>query len=272
MRIPFIKMHGLGNDFVVLDSRVDAVPAMDARLAAALADRKTGIGCDQLILLEPSNSADLRMRIFNADGSEVEACGNATRAVGLLYGKAARIETLAGILTTDPVADGIAVDMGEPRFGWEDIPLAYAMDTLAMPVGWDGLENPVGVNVGNPHAVFFIDDCQAVPLERLGPEIEHDPLFPSRVNVNVATVTARDAITLRVWERGAGETRACGTGACATAIAAMRRGLTDREVTVTLTGGPLRIEWGPDNRITMTGPASESFRGTFDPAVYGAAA
>jgi len=118
MRIPFIKMHGLGNDFVVLDSRVDAVPAMDARLAAALADRKTGIGCDQLILLEPSNSADLRMRIFNADGSEVEACGNATRAIGLLYGKAARIETLAGILTTDPVADGIAVDMGEPRFGW----------------------------------------------------------------------------------------------------------------------------------------------------------
>jgi len=146
------------------------------------------------------------------------------------------------------------------------------MDTLTMPVGWDGLENPVGVNVGNPHAVFFIDDCQAVPLERVGPEIEHDPLFPSRVNVNVATVTARDAITLRVWERGAGETRACGTGACATAIAAMRRGMTDRAVTVTLTGGPLRIEWGPDNRITMTGPASESFRGTFDPAVYGAAA
>jgi diaminopimelate epimerase len=272
MRVPFVKMHGLGNDFVVLDARVDMVPAMNSRLAAALADRKTGIGCDQLILLEPSSAADMRMRIFNADGSEVEACGNATRAVGLLHGAPARIETLAGLLTTDPVAGGIAVDMGQPRFGWDEIPLAYAMDTLSMPVGWEALEGPCAVNVGNPHAVFFVTDCAGVDLEKLGPLIEHDPLFPARVNVNVATVIARDAIALRVWERGVGETRACGTGACATAIAAMRRGLTDRQVTVTLTGGPLRIEWGDDNRITMTGAAEESFRGTFDPADYGAAA
>jgi diaminopimelate epimerase len=272
MRVPFIKMHGLGNDFVVLDARVDAVPMMTNALAAALADRKTGIGCDQLILLEPSEVADLRMRIFNADGGEVEACGNATRAVGLHFGASAKIETVAGILATDPVEGGIAVDMGIPRFDWDQIPLAYAMDTLDMPVGWESLENPVGVNVGNPHAVFFVADNAAIDLARLGPLIEHDPLFPQRVNVNVATVTARDAIRLRVWERGVGETRACGTGACATAIAAMRRGLTDRCVTVTLTGGPLQIEWNEAGRIVMTGPATESFRGQFDPADYGAAA
>jgi len=272
MRIPFVKMHGLGNDFVVLDARAQAIPPMDARLASALADRRTGIGCDQLILIEPSWVADLRMRIFNADGSEVEACGNASRAVGLLHGGPARIETLGGLVLASPAAGGIAVDMGEPRFDWNAIPLAYAMDTLAMPVGWDGLEGPAAVNVGNPHAVFFVPDCGAVDLARLGPEIEHDPLFPERVNVNVASIASRDAIRLRVWERGAGETRACGTGACATAIAAMRRGLTDRAVTVSLTGGDLRIEWREDNHILMTGPATESFRGDFDPADYGAAA
>ena len=269
MRVPFIKMHGLGNDFVVLDARVDMVPAMDNALAAALADRKTGIGCDQLILLEPSDKADLRMRIFNADGGEVESCGNAARAIGLLHGGPAQIETLGGVIATTPADAGIAVDMGEPRFGWDEIPLAYAMDTMAMPVAWDGLENPSGVNVGNPHAIFFVADTGTADLARLGPLIEHDPLFPQRVNVNVATVTARDAIRLRVWERSVGETRACGTGACATAIAAMRRGLCDRRVTVTLTGGPLVIEWNAAGRIIMTGGAAESFRGTFDPADYG---
>jgi diaminopimelate epimerase len=269
MRVPFIKMHGLGNDFVVLDARDGGVPMMTNRLVAALADRKTGIGCDQLILLEPSDQADVRMRIFNADGSEVEACGNATRAVGLLLGKPAAIETLGGMLATNPVDAGVAVDMGEPRFDWDAIPLAYPLDTLAMPVGWDGLESPGAVNVGNPHVVFFVPDTAATALEQLGPLIEHDPLFPARINVNVATIVSRDEIRLRVWERGVGETRACGTGACATAVAAMRRGLVDRgTVTVRLPGGPLQIAWGADNRITMTGPATESFRGTFDPAAY----
>ncbi len=272
MHVPFIKMHGLGNDFVVLDARVDRVPAITTALAAALADRKTGIGCDQLILLEKSAQADLRMRIYNADGGEVEACGNATRAVGLLHGGPARIETLGGILHSTPGDGGIAVDMGEPRFDWQAIPLAYAMDTLRMPVGWDALEAPVAVNVGNPHVVFFVEDCRAIDLELLGPLIEHDPLFPARVNVNVATIIDRATIDLRVWERGVGETRACGTGACAAAIAAMRRGLTERSVSVRLTGGPLAIGWGADNRITMTGPAQESFRGSFDPAQYGAGA
>ena len=272
MRVPFIKMHGLGNDFVVLDSRTDAVPPIDQATAAGIADRKTGIGCDQVILLEPSQRADLRMRIFNADGGEVEACGNASRAVGLLLGAPARIETLGGIVSASPAGDCIAVDMGCPHFGWDEIPLAYAMDTLAMPVGWDGLESPVGVNVGNPHAVFFVADPAAVDLERLGPVIEHDPLFPERVNVNVASVTSREAIRLRVWERGAGETRACGTGACATAVAAIRRGLCDRRVAVTLAGGPLVIEWNADDRVVMTGPAAESFRGSFDAGQFGVAA
>ncbi len=271
MQVPFIKMHGLGNDFVVLDARVDSVPPMTDSLAAALADRKTGIGCDQLILLEPSNNADFRMRIFNADGGEVEACGNATRAVGLLHGAPARIETLGGILQSSPTEVGIAVDMGEPRFDWDVIPLAYAMDTLTLPVGWEDLDSPSAINVGNPHVVFFVPDCDAVELERLGPLIEHDPLFPARINVNVCTVIDRQTIRLRVWERGVGETRACGTGACATAITAMRRGLTDRQVTVRLQGGDLSIGWNNANRITMTGPAVESFRGTFDPAAYGAA-
>jgi len=270
MRVPFIKMHGLGNDFVVLDARAQSLPPVTSALAAALANRRTGIGCDQLILLEPSATADFRMRIFNADGSEVEACGNATRAVGLLHGAPARIETLGGEVSATPAQGGIAVEMGVPRFDWERIPLAYAMDTQSMPVAWEDLENPIAVNVGNPHVIFFVPDCDAVDLARLGPEIEHDPLFPERVNVNVATVTARDAIRLRVWERGAGLTRACGTGACATAIGAMRRGLTDRRVTVSLPGGPLQIEWREDGQILMTGPACESFRGTFDPADFGA--
>lgn len=273
MRVPFVKMHGLGNDFVVLDARAGALGvAVDVALASALANRRTGIGCDQLILLEPSTEADFQMRIFNPDGGEVEACGNATRAVARLHGAACRIETLGGVLSADPAGSGIAVDMGAPRFAWDAIPLAFAMDTLAMPVGWDMLDAPTAVNVGNPHVIFFVPDCAAVPLDRLGPLIEHDPLFPERVNVNVATVVDRTHLRLRVWERGAGLTLACGTGACATAIGAMRRGLVERSVEVALPGGTLAIEWTPQGRIRMTGPASEAYRGSFDPAAYGASA
>ena len=264
MRVPFIKMHGLGNDFIVLDARVDAVPAMSARVAAALADRRTGIGCDQLILLEKSESADFRMRIFNADGGEVGACGNASRAVTLLHGRRARIETAGGLLDAAPSGDGAEVDMGAPRFDWDAIPLAYAMDTAAMPVAWEPLETPMAVNVGNPHAVFFVPDCDAIALETLGPVIEHDPLFPERVNVNVASLAGADHLRLRVWERGAGLTRACGTGACATAVAAIRKGLVQSPVTVSLPGGDLVIAWQAGGTIRMTGPAAESFRGAFE--------
>ena len=263
MRLPFTKMHGLGNDFVVLDGREHPLPALTAGIVRRLANRREGIGCDQLIVLEPSKTADIRMRIYNSDGGEVESCGNASRAVALLVGSPASVETAGGPIRVSPEHGGASVDMGVPRFDWDAIPLAYAMDTLAMPVGWDGLEQPTAVNVGNPHAVFFVPDTDAVPLQTIGPIIETDPLFPERVNVNVATILDRTAIRLRVWERGAGITRACGTGACATAVAAMRRGLVERAVTVTLPGGSLHIAWGDDDRITMTGPAAESFRGDF---------
>lgn len=263
MRLPFTKMHGLGNDFVVLDGREQPLPALTAGTVRRLANRREGIGCDQLIVLEPSKTADIRMRIYNSDGGEVESCGNASRAVALLVGSPASVETAGGPIRVSPEHGGASVDMGVPRFDWDAIPLAYAMDTLAMPVGWDGLEQPTAVNVGNPHAVFFVPDTDAVPLQTIGPIIETDPLFPERVNVNVATILDRTAIRLRVWERGAGITRACGTGACATAVAAMRRGLVERAVSVTLPGGSLHIAWGDDDRITMTGPAAESFRGDF---------
>jgi len=263
MRIPFVKMHGLGNDFVVIDARERGVPAMTAAAARAIADRRTGIGCDQLVLLEPDATHAFRMRIFNADGGEVEACGNAARAVALLHGAPAVIATGGGPIALEPLAGGAEVDMGTPRFDWEAIPLAYAMDTAAMPVGWDALQGPAAVNVGNPHVIFFVEDADAVPLDVLGPVIEHDPLFPSRVNVNVASLAGPDRLRLRVWERGAGLTEACGTGACATAVAAIRRKLVASPVTVALPGGELDIAWTPGGTILMRGPATESFRGSF---------
>ena len=249
----FHKMHGLGNDFAIFDAREGAV-AMDAARARAIADRRTGVGCDQVIVLEPSSLADVKMRIWNSDGGEVESCGNATRCVILLG--AATIETGAGIVKGD--AEG--VDMGAPRFGWDEIPLAYAMDTAAMPVGWEELQTPFAVNVGNPHVVFFVRDADAVDLARLGPVIERDPLFPERVNVNVASRDG-DAIRLNVWERGAGLTRACGTGACATAVAAIRQGLVQSPVEVRLPGGSLTIDWQPGGTIRMSGPATHVFTG-----------
>lgn len=268
MRIPFVKMHGLGNDFVVLDARRDTLIPITTDIARSLADRRTGIGCDQLILLETSNTADFRMRIFNHDGGEVEACGNASRAVALLHGQPARIETTGGIIAVRPTDSGFAVDMGVPHFDWETVPLAYALDTASLPIAWEELENPVAINVGNPHVVFFVDDADAVELDRLGPQIETDALFPERINVNVAQIISHNAIRLRVWERGVGLTRACGTGACATAVAAMQRRLVEREVAVTLPGGTLTINWDQNDRIIMTGPAAESYRGTFDPADF----
>ncbi len=270
--IAFIKMHGLGNDFVVLDARLTPLPQMTPHIARALGDRRTGIGFDQLVLLEPSETQAFRMRIFNSDGSEVEACGNAARAVALLHGEPAVIETGGGPIALEPLDGGARVDMGAPRFDWDAIPLAYPMDTVTMPVAWENLEAPMAVNVGNPHAIFFVDDADAVPLETLGPVIEHDPLFPERVNVNVASLAGSDHLKLRVWERGAGLTRACGTGACATAVAAIRRGLVASPVRVTLPGGDLVIAWQPGGTILMSGPAAESYRGTFNWDAYAAGA
>ena len=259
----FSKMHGLGNDFVVIDAREHAM-AMSPERVRAIADRHTGIGCDQLILIGTSGNADVAMRIFNADGGEVEACGNATRCIPLFLGRDVTIETQGGLLSAALVSGGASVDMGTPRFEWDAIPLGYAMDTLRLPTSWENLPPPVCVNVGNPHVVFFVDDLGAVDTARLGALIESDPLFPNRVNVNFAQVTGTASLRLIVWERGAGLTRACGTGACATAVAAIRRGLLKGPVTVSLPGGDLLIDWTPGGNIHMTGPAVLVFSGEAD--------
>ncbi|MFS0738664.1 diaminopimelate epimerase [Sphingomonas sp. 1P06PA] len=259
----FTKMHGLGNDFVVIDAR-DAPVAIDAPRARAIADRRTGIGCDQLILIGPGDRSDVTMRIWNADGSEVSACGNATRCVPVLVGRDVTVRTAAGLLDARLDDGGAAVDMGAPRFDWDAIPLAYPMDTLRLPLAWDGLEAPAAVNVGNPHLVFFVPDIAAVPLGEIGLGIETDPAFPERINVNIAEVRARDHLAMRTWERGAGLTLACGTGACATFAAARRRGLVDAAVQIDLPGGTLHLSETADGHLLMRGPAVTVFTGETD--------
>ncbi|MGH7111335.1 MAG: diaminopimelate epimerase [Stellaceae bacterium] len=275
--VPFLKMHGLGNDFVVLDVRARPL-ALDAAAARALADRHTGIGCDQLVLIEPPRdpAAHVFMRIRNADGGEVEACGNATRCVALLVARESgasqvRIDTLSGLVEAELQPEGtVAVDMGPVRTLWHEIPLARAMDTDHVDLAWGPLAAPVCTNIGNPHATFFVADAEAVDLAVLGPRLEHHPLFPERANIGVATVADRRRIRLRVWERGAGLTRACGTGACAALVAACRRGLAERRGEVSLDGGVLDIFWREDGHVVMTGPAAIAFSGEFEPALlYG---
>jgi diaminopimelate epimerase len=267
MKRRFHKMHGLGNDFVIIDAREE--PArIDAARARAIADRRTGIGCDQLILLEPSRVADLKMRIFNADGGEVGACGNAARCVATLAGGDTSIETLGGTIAAQANGKAVTIEMGEPRFGWDEIPLAYPLDTGALPVSWGALGTPFAVNVGNPHVVFFVADVDAVALAELGPEIEHDSLFPDRINVNIAAIDS-DAIRLRVWERGSGLTLACGTGACATAVAAISRRLVKSPVEVNLPRGTLTIAWEPGSSIRMSGPVTYVFAGELDLEAFG---
>lgn len=266
--ISFIKMHGLGNDFVIVDGRSSPVE-INEPLAQAIANRRTGVGCDQLIVLEPSSAADAFMRIWNPDGSESGACGNATRCVGalLIAGKrrnTVTIETLAGVLTASTAPDGfITVDMGEPSLAWEQIPLARAMDTLHVDYAHpSGLKDPVAVNMGNPHAVFFVPDADAVDVEAIGPSIETDPLFPERTNVSFVSQKADGSLRLVVWERGAGRTLACGTASCAAVVAATRRGLIDRKAAIWMDGGRLDLEWrADDNHVIMTGPIAVSFSG-----------
>lgn len=266
----FHKMHGLGNDFVVLDARGRAI-TMSPQRARAIADRHFGVGCDQLILIEPSTVATARMRIWNADGGEVESCGNATRCVATLLGDGATLETIGGILHLSVTSDSASVDMGMPRFEWHKVPLAYAMDTLALPLAWDGVETiapPMALSVGNPHVILYVADAGTLDIEALGRPIEHDPVFPERVNVNFAAIESPDRIRLRVWERGSGATLACGTGACATAVAAIRSGRAKSGVTVALPGGELVIDWQPGGSIRMTGPATHVFSGELDLAGF----
>jgi diaminopimelate epimerase len=257
----FHKMHGLGNDFVILDGREEPL-AMSQDRARALSDRRRGIGCDQLILLEPSEPADLKMRIFNADGSEVGACGNATRCVIKLTG-AATVETAGGLVGGSAEGSEVEVTLVEPRFDWEAIPLAFPMPTDPLPMAWGPLERPQALNVGNPHLVFFVDDPEVVDLQSLGPAIEHDPAFPERINVNVAHA-GEQGISLRTFERGAGMTLACGTGACATAVAAIRSRRASSPVRVTMAGGSLLISWSPGAPVRMRGDATHVFTGHID--------
>jgi diaminopimelate epimerase len=272
--LAFIKMHGLGNDFVILDGR-DGSLNLSRETVRAISDRHTGVGCDQFIIMEPpvDPSADVFMRIYNPDGSESGACGNATRCVASLVMKEAGeshviVETLAGLLECENFGGGLyRVDMGPARLDWRDLPLAKAQDTAAIDVVAGPLAGAVGVNMGNPHAVFMVDDAEAIDLQAYGPVIETHPLFPERTNVEAVQVIDRSHIRMRVWERGAGITRACGSGACAALVATARLGLTDRKAEVMLDGGALTIEWLPDNSVLMTGPVATSFVGVIDPSL-----
>lgn len=274
--IDFTKMHGLGNDFVVIDCRAGgAAPDTDA--LRWIADRRRGVGFDQFLTIEPATAgADAFMRIHNPDGSEAEACGNGTRCVAaLLMSDSGRqqvaIETLAGVLHCRRDADGqIAVDMGPVSIDWQSIPLATAVDSLHVMLPDAAYSDACCVAVGNPHAVFFVADADAVALAEVGPALETHPMFPARANIEFVSVIAPDRLRMRVWERAAGITQACGSGACASAVAAARRGLTGRQVSVVLDGGELGIAWGDDDHVIMRGPTATSFTGVLDLGAAGA--
>ena len=274
--ILFIKMHGLGNDFVVIDDRNGEI-SLGVNEARAIANRSTGIGFDQLLILEKPvmHGADVFMRIHNPDGSEAQACGNGTRCVAsLMMSELGRdqviVETVSGLLASSRQGDGrITVDMGVPGLAWNDIPLRHEVDTLHMGIGVDGIIDPVGVNIGNPHAVFFVEDVSVVDLAYIGPTLEHNELFPELANIEIAQVIGLDQVRMRVWERAVGITQACGSGACAVAVAAHRRGLTGRRVEVILDGGAIEVVWCKDGHVFMTGPVMASFEGVLNPSVLG---
>jgi diaminopimelate epimerase len=264
----FVKMNGLGNDFVIALAGPERFAPSPGQVRA-IADRARGVGCDQLIALAPSSRADALMRIWNADGGEVERCGNAERCVAWLIMQATgrdevRVQTAGRLLDARRAAgDAVTVDMGPPGLDWRDIPLAREMDTREIRLRLDPrLTAPSCVSMGNPHVVFFVPDVGAAPVAEAGAAIENHWLFPERVNVGFAQILAPDRIRLKVWERGAGLTRACGTGACAALVAAHRRGLTGRAATLELDGGELLIDWRQDDgHILMTGPATVEFTG-----------
>lgn len=276
MQLNFVKMNGIGNDFVVLDAR-DQVIDLTSAQARYIADRHFGIGCDQILIIAPSAHADIKMLILNSDGSEAAACGNGSRCVADLVMAEQNItvlsmDTLGGIIHAERDGTDIAIDMGPARLDWADIPLATAQDTAALDLaahldpdlGLDDLPPAIAVNMGNPHAVHIVDDADAIDLAHIGPHLEHHPIFPDRANIEFISTIAPDEIRMRVWERGSGITIACGTGACAAAVAAARAGITSRRVNVHLDGGVLNIHWRDDGGVTMTGPSSYVFDGVID--------
>lgn len=265
----FVKMHGLGNDFVILDSR-----GMSARvtpeLAKAVGDRNRGVGFDQLAeIRDGEGGADITLDFWNSDGSRAGACGNATRCVGRLMldesgAERVTIRTERGVLEAVRAGDEVSVNMGHPQRDWSEVPLAQDVDVNHLPIEGD----PVAVGMGNPHAVFFVEDAEAVDVAGRGVRVEHDPLFPERTNVEFAQVRSRDEIRMRVWERGTGITLACGSGACATAVAAVERGLTERRMRMEVDGGWLTLDWRDDG-VWMTGPTALVFKGEFDARFLG---
>lgn len=284
--INFLKMNGLGNDFVVVDARASGVSFKSPQIRD-ISNRETGIGCDQFIVIEnsPYDAADAFMRIYNEDGSQVDACGNASRCVSaLLAQELARpdvvLATNAGFLRAHVDGEIVTVDLGVPKFEWSQIPLAEEFaDTTGIelqigPIDAPILHTPSVVNVGNPHAVFWIkDDPDGYELDKFGPLLENHPIFPERANIEIAQVLSRRQIKVRVWERGVGLTRACGTGASAVAVCAIRKGLVDRKVTVDLPGGPLLLEWREtDEHLLMTGPWSLDGEGDIPAALLNASA
>jgi diaminopimelate epimerase len=276
---PFRKMHGLGNDFVVIDARSNAVE-MSPDLARRLADRRRGIGGDEIILIERAANAGARMGIWNPDGEEVDACGNATRCVAALLmaetgQRTTTIQTNAGLLRCSDAGGGmVTVDMGLPRFNWRDIPLSQTQDALRLKLDMTGIDGPplpppAGVSMGNPHAVFFVDDLEKWDLGVIGPKLERNPLFPERANITLAQQTGPSSFKMKVWERGAGLTLACGTAACATLVTASKHGLTGRQGELSLPGGVLHVEWREgDGHVLMTGPWTQSFTGEVDLAAF----
>ncbi len=272
MGTQFRKMHGCGNDFVVFDERPKSL-GLTATRAAAIAHRRTGVGCDQFIVMEtpPAGSnADVFMRIRNPDGSEAGACGNATRCVAHLHAAETGrrdlvVQTISGLLPARILDDGrVTVDMGPARLEWRDVPLSGPMDTLHIALSEGPVSDPAAASMGNPHATFFVPDVEALDLDRIGPPLEHAAIFPERANIGFATILAPDRIRLRVWERAAGLTLACGSGACATLVNAARRGLTGRRATILADGGELELEWRDDGHVLMTGPVATAFLGTID--------
>ncbi|MCX7558330.1 diaminopimelate epimerase [Sulfitobacter sp. F26204] len=262
--LPFMKMHGLGNDFVVLDAR-GHVLSTTASLARGIGHRQFGVGFDQLAIIS-EGAGDAHLTFFNADGSTAAACGNATRCIARFLmdesgKKRLLLTTDRGELVAEDEGDGItSVNMGQPFLTWHEVPLAREMDTLELPI--EGA--PTATGMGNPHCTFFVEDALAVDLATFGSEIEHHPLFPERTNVQVAQIIAPDSIRMRVWERGVGVTLASGSSSCATAVAAARRGLTGRSVRIELDGGTLSIDWRPDG-VWMSGPTMHVFNGILTP-------